>query len=166
MVNCSTVSQAIVHSIVHKDLPYVCNFHCFWMYGGISGERGGLRGSGCDLKEKNVLHCKSLSSRSMNGGDAEDRSGAAIKKVSEERCTHTGKRKKKKRTQFAVLSGWYLLRGAKVLKVKDCVRLNSGAFALPENVGWFSKENTCKVCAWPPTMWGKFVSYFIFYPIN
>lgn len=74
------------------------------MHGGISGERGGLRGGGCDLKEKNVLHCKSFSSRSMNGGAAEDRSGAAIKKVSEERCTHTGG-KKKKRTQSAVLSG-------------------------------------------------------------
>lgn len=54
------------------------------MNGG-EAEREGLTGGGCDLKYKNVLHCKFLGPCSMNGGAAEDRSGAAIKKVSEER---------------------------------------------------------------------------------
>lgn len=65
------------------------------MNGG-EAEREGLTGGGCDLKYKNVLHCKFLGPCSMNGAAAEDRSGAAIKKVSEGR---------EKRTWFAVRSG-------------------------------------------------------------
>lgn len=102
-------------------------------------EREGLRGGGCDLKYKNVLHCKSLSPcSSMNGGAAEDRSGAAIKKVSEERRTHTHRvREREKKNAHMVCGMFRMIFSPRCQSLKSermCARSNIGADALPANV--------------------------------
>lgn len=115
-------------------------------------------------KTTNIYYTASLApSSELNGGAAVDKSGAAIKKVSEERQTDRRAHTVKMRTWFAVYSGRFFSPQCK--SERKCVSSNICADARPANVGWVLRKRSAKFA--PDRQWcGVSPSVHFFFFLN